>query len=70
VRDLKDQIRPIVAEGVQLYRAGRLEEALPKFQEAQSILPQDVVLNLLMRSLKKALDQGQRVKGVALLELG
>jgi adenylate cyclase len=70
VRDLKDQIRPIVAEGLQLYRAGRLEEALPKFQEAQSILPQDAVLNLLMRSLKKALDQGRRVKGAALLELG
>jgi adenylate cyclase len=70
VRDLKDQIRPMMAEGLQLFRAGRLEEALPKFQEAQSILPQDMVLNLLMRSLKKALDRGRRVEGVALLELG
>jgi adenylate cyclase len=70
VRDLKERICPIVAEGLRLYRAGRLEEALPKFQEAQSILPQDTVLNLMMRSLKKALGQGRSVKGVALLELG
>lgn len=70
VRDLKDQIRPIMAEGLELFRAGRLEEALPKFQEAQSIHPQDVVLSLLMGSLRKALDRGQRIKGVALLDLG
>jgi adenylate cyclase len=69
VRDLKDRIKPIMAEGIELVRAGRLEAALTKFQEVQSISPQDLPLRLLINSLRSALEQGQTIKGAALLDL-
>lgn len=68
VQDLKDQIKPIMAEGIDLFKANCLEAALSKFQEAQSIFPEDMPLRLLITSLKHALEQGQTVKGAALLD--
>jgi hypothetical protein len=45
-----------------------MDAALSKFQEAQPIFPQDLPLSLLITSLRKALEQGQTVKGAALLD--
>jgi hypothetical protein len=67
VRNFKDQIEPIMAEGIDLFRDGRFDAALSKFEEAQPIFPQDLPLNLLITSLKHALKQGRAVKGGALL---
>ena len=58
-----------MAEGIELVRGGRLEAALTKFQEVQSISPQDLPLRLLINSLRSALEQGQTIKGAALLDL-
>lgn len=69
LRNLKDRIEPILAEGLGLVRAGRLDAALTKLQEAQSISPQDSPLHLLIHSLKNALEQTQRLKGSPLLDL-
>jgi hypothetical protein len=67
VRDIKDRIEPIMSEGIDLFKIGRFDAALSKFQEAQSIFPRDLPLHLLMTSLRETLEQGQAVKGVSLL---
>jgi adenylate cyclase len=69
LRNLKDRIKPIMAEGIELVRGGHLEAALSKFHEIQSITPQDPPLGLLIKSLESALEQGQTIRGVPLLDL-
>jgi adenylate cyclase len=68
IRSLKDRVEPLTAEGIGLYQAGRPDEALSKLLEAQSLFPQDLFLNLLITSLRRALEQGQAVKRGALLD--
>ncbi|MGQ9645629.1 MAG: hypothetical protein ACUVWO_03695 [Thermodesulfobacteriota bacterium] len=69
VRNLKDRIGCILTEGTGLVRAGHLEPALAKFQEAQSISPQDLPIHLLVTSLKNLLEQNHTITGRALLDL-
>lgn len=57
----------LMAEGIELFKAGQHEAALLKFQEAQSIFPQDIPLRFLMTSLRYTWERGQAVKGEALL---
>ena len=68
IRNLKDRIGPIMAEGIELFESNRLNDALSKFQEAESIFPQDLPLHLLSASLGQALKQGRMVKEKALLD--
>lgn len=68
IRIFKDQVEPITAEGIELCQSGQPEAALSKFLEAQSLFPQDLFLNLLIASLRRALEQGQAVKGGGLLD--
>jgi hypothetical protein len=68
VQNLKNRIEPLVGEGIELFKAGCLNEALSKFQAAQDIYPQDFPLQLLITSIKGALDKGKIVKGAALLD--
>jgi class 3 adenylate cyclase len=65
---LKDQIGPILSEGIGLYKSGYLDAALSKFQEAQHIYPQDLPLHLLIHSIHQGLKEGQAAKGMALLD--
>jgi hypothetical protein len=69
LRSLKDQIGPILAEGIGLVREGHLEAALTKFQEAQRISSQDLPTHLFITSLKNALERKQTITGAALLDL-
>ena len=69
VRNLKDRIKPIMAEGIELVRGGRLEAALTKFEAVQTISPQDPPLRLLIKSLKSVLEEGKTIRGVPLLDL-
>lgn len=62
VRELKDQIGPIMSEGIALFKASVLEAALSKFQEAQLISPEDTPIRLLISSLKKIVGQGEMIK--------
>jgi len=68
VRNLKDRIGPIISEGIELSKTGQLENAFLRFQEAQSILPEDLPLHLLMTSLRKTLDKGEKIKETTLLD--
>ena len=68
VQHLKNQIEPFIGEGIELFKAGRFEAALAKFQVAQNIYPQDLPLQLLMTSIRGALDRGEMVKGAALFD--
>ena len=67
VRNLKDRIEPLMAEGIDLLRDGRLDAALSKFEEAQQIFPQDLPLSLLITSLRHALETGRGATDAALL---
>ncbi|OGP96171.1 MAG: hypothetical protein A2157_20230 [Deltaproteobacteria bacterium RBG_16_47_11] len=69
VRNIKDRIKPIMAEGIELVRGGRLEAAMSKFNEVQQLCPQDPPLRLLITSLRSALEQSQPIRGAALLDL-
>jgi len=69
VRSLKDRIEPIISEGIRLIRTGHLEAALAKFQEVQPVFPQDLPVRLFITSLRGALEQGQTVRGAALIDL-
>jgi adenylate cyclase len=60
VRNLKDQVAPIMSEGIELFNVGHREAALSKFQEAHSLYPLDLALHLLMTSLKLTLDQEEK----------
>jgi hypothetical protein len=52
-----------------LVKTGHLEAALTKFQEAQSLFPQDPPLRLLLNSLNHALEQHLQVTGAVFLDL-
>jgi class 3 adenylate cyclase len=69
VRNLKDRIGCILTEGVGLVRTGHLEAALTKFQEAQSISPEDLPTRLLLTSLTNVMEQKQTVQKATLLDL-
>ncbi len=68
VRHLKDQIESIMLEGIECFKAGHLDAAMSQLKKAHVIFPQDLPLRLLMTSLQNALEQGQPVKGAALLD--
>jgi len=68
VQDLKDQIKLIVSEGIDLFKKGHLAESLSKLQEAQSIFPKDPPLHLLITSLKQILDRRKTGEGIVLLD--
>jgi class 3 adenylate cyclase len=69
VRNLKDRTGSILTEGMGLVRKGHLEAALTKFQEAQSLFPQDLPLRLLLNSLNHILEQPPQAIGAVLLDL-
>jgi len=69
VRNLKDRIMPIMSEGINLVRSSHLEAALTKFEEVRPVCPDDLPLRLLIASLRSALEQGQTIRGAALLDL-
>ncbi len=68
VQHLKKRIGPLIEEGLELFKGGRLEAALSTFRVAQNIYPQDLPLQLLITSVRGALDRGGMVKGAALLD--
>lgn len=53
IRDLKDQISPLIVEGLNYFKSGLLDLASSKFEEAKRILPQDEAIDLIINSLKK-----------------
>ncbi|HUL31206.1 MAG TPA: adenylate/guanylate cyclase domain-containing protein, partial [Thermodesulfobacteriota bacterium] len=65
---LKNWTEPLVEEGIELFKAGRLEAALSKFRVAQGIFPEDLPLQFLITSVKGALDKGGVVQGTPLLD--
>ena len=68
VQHLKKRIEPFIGEGLALFKSGFFEAALSKFQVAQTIYPQDLPLQLLITSIRGALDTGGMGKGAALLD--
>jgi adenylate cyclase len=68
LRDLKDRIEPIMSEGINLFKAGRIDIALSKLQEAHSLFPLDLPLHLLISSLMKTFEHGEKRNGAVLLD--
>jgi len=68
IRNLKDRIGPIMAEGIELVEADQMDAALSKVQEAQSVFPQDLPLRLLSTSIGQALKQEYMVRSKVLLD--
>jgi class 3 adenylate cyclase len=68
VRDLKNRTEPFMGEGIKLFKTGRFETALSKFQVAQDIYPQDLPLQFLIHSVRNTLDKGKIIEGAALLD--
>ena len=68
IQNLKDRIGPIMAEGMERLGSDQFDAALSKFQEAQSIFPQDLPLRHLITSLRQALKQGHMAKEKPLLD--
>ncbi len=66
-KHLKDSTRPMMAEGIKLFKEGRLEAALSKLQEAQNISSEDLPLRHLINSVKNAMEHGQLKKGASLV---
>lgn len=68
VRDLKNRIRHLMGEGIELFKAGHFEGALSKLDVAQNIYPQDQPLQLLITSIEGASGKGRTTKGAPLLD--
>jgi hypothetical protein len=68
VQHLKNRIEPLIGEGIELFKAGRFEAALSKFEVARNFYPQDLPLQLLITSIRDALDRGKGVQRAALLD--
>jgi class 3 adenylate cyclase len=68
VRHLKNRIEPLIGEGIELFKAGRFDAALSKFEVARNFYPQDLPLQLLITSIRDALDRGKGVQREALLD--
>jgi len=68
VQHLKNRIEPLIGEGIELFKAGRFETALSKFEMARDVYPHDLTLQLLITSIKDALDRGNLVQGAPLLD--
>ena len=67
VQRLKNWTNPLIGEGLELFKGGRFEAALSKFQAAQGVYPGDLPLQLLITSVKNALDRGA-IKGAVPLD--
>ena len=65
---LKDLTKPFISEGIDLFKASRLDAALSKFEQARSIFPEDLPLNLLITSLRNILNRSKTADGTALLD--
>jgi class 3 adenylate cyclase len=68
VQHLKKRIEPLIGEGLELFKSGLFDAALSKFQTAQTIYPHDLPLQLLISSIRGAMDRGEMAKGTALLD--
>jgi len=68
VQHLKNQIEPLLEEGVKLFKGGHFEAALSRFQAAQGILPTGLTPSAFRCLNQGALDSGGRVEGTALLD--
>ncbi len=68
VRDLKNRIKPLMREGIELFKAGHFEGALSKLDIAQNIYPQDLPLQLLITSIGEVSDRGKMTKGAPLID--
>jgi len=68
LRDLKDLIKPVMSEGIDLLKVGQMDAALSKLREAHSLLPLDLPLHLLINSLTRTLDQGEKQNRIALFD--
>jgi len=66
VQNLKNRIGTLIGEGIDLFKAGRFEAALSKFEVARSVHPHDLPLQLLITSIRDSLDRGKMVQGAAL----
>ena len=68
VKHLKNRTEPLIGEGLEFFKGGRFEDALSTFQMAQNLYPQDLPIQLLITSIRGALDRGEAVKGAPLLD--
>jgi len=68
VQNLKNRIGPLIGEGIELFKAGRFDAALSKFEGARSVYPHDLTLQVFITSIKDALDRGNLVQGAPLLD--
>jgi class 3 adenylate cyclase len=68
VQNLKNRIGPLIGEGIELFKAGRFEAALSKFEVARSVYPHDLPLQLLITSIRDILDRGKMVQGAVLFD--
>ena len=68
VQNLKNRIGPLIGEGIELFKAGRFEAALSKFEVARNVYPHDLPLQLLIASIRDSLDRGKMVQGAALFD--
>ena len=65
---LKDQIEPLMSEGIEFLKGGHLDIAMLNFKKAQVIFPQDLPLRLLITSIQNVLEHGQAIQGTAILD--
>lgn len=68
VRNLKDRVGSMIANGIDLYKSGYFQAALLKIEEAFSISPDDRSLYLLLTSLRKTIEKGNVDKGAVFLD--
>lgn len=68
VRAVKDRMLPLMTEGFQLLEKRKFPSALQKFQEAQSFLPKDIPLRLLISSLCHLAENREAKNPLALID--
>lgn len=67
IRQLKDQIKPLVSEAIESLKEGHFDKAFSNLNQARKIYPQDLPLRLLITSLQDALEKGETIRRDALL---
>ncbi len=70
IRNLKDQVSPLILEGIEYFKSRLFEKASLKFEQARSILPQDKAINSIINSLKQSFRRDEEAKTKIVIGLG
>jgi len=69
IREIKDQVAPLVSEAIEYFKSGLFDQALSKLEQSKRVFPQDKAIDLMINSLRDNLCKEENIKTKILIGL-